>query len=106
MGDWVDEILTPQLENGEPKFQISVVSKDDGCGSTQVQQLLLKMRASEKTIVVLSNDFVSSPQCQYVLSFVEQWNYDFRRNSCILVLHEDEASLSGMIYQNRRRNPY
>ena len=107
VGDWVDEILIPRLESGDTKFQISVVGKDDWCGSTQVQQLLLKMKASRKTLVVLSNDFILSPQCQYVLSVLEQWTFQFKKKSCIILLYGVKASAPADVVRGCcQRNPF
>ena len=85
VSDWLDAKLIPQLENGNPSFKISVVGREDWCGSTQVQQLLLRMRASRKTIVILSDEFASTPQCQYVLSVLEEWVYYGQCDRSILI---------------------
>ena len=106
VGDWVDKVLVPRLQSNDHQFHIAVVGRDDWCGSTQVQQVLLKMKASRKTIVIISNNFLSSPQCQYVLSVLEQWTYEFKRKSCIILSYGDEACPSEIVQRGRRRNPY
>ena len=106
VGDWVDTVLVPRLENDDHQFHVGVVGRDDWCGSTQVQQVLLKMKASRKTIVIISNNFLSSPQCQYVLSVLEQWTYEFKRKSCIILSYGDETCPSEIVQRGRQRNPY
>ena len=106
VGDWVDTVLVPRLENDDHQFRIAVVGRDDWCGSIQVQQILLKMKASRKTIVIISNNFLSSPQCQYVLSVLEQWTYEFKRKSCIILSYGDETCSLELVQQGRRRDPY
>ena len=95
VGDWVDHILIPRLENGDPSFKISVVGKEDWCGLTQVQHLLLKMRASRKCIIVLSDSFLSTPQCQYVLSVLEEYIFVYKEDKCILIgFDHDETKIT------------
>ena len=106
VGDWVDTVLVPRLENDDHQFHIGVVGRDDWCGSTEVQQVLLKMKASRKTIVIISNNFLSSSQCQYVLSVLEQWTYEFKRKSCIILSYGDETCPLELVQRGRRRNPY
>ena len=106
VGDWVDTVLVPRLENDDHQFHMGVVGRDDWCGLTEVQQVLLKMKASRKTIVIISNNFLSSPQCQYVLSVLEQWTYEFKRKSCIILSFGDETCPSEIVQRGRRRNPY
>ena len=109
VGDWVDNTLVNHLENGSLSFRISVVGKEDWCGMTQVQQLLLRMRASRKTIVIISADFLSNPQCQYVLSVLEEWIYISKEDKCILIAFDiDETNIfvSKLYRKSPSRNPY
>ena len=89
VGDWVDELLVPSLENGNQSFQIGVVGKEDWCGTTPVQQLLLRMKASRKIIFILSEKFLLSPKCQYVLSVLEEWMYMTNEDKCITIIFGD-----------------
>ena len=104
VGDWVDHVLVPRLEDSSPRFLISVLGKEDWCGLTQVQQLLWKVRASRKTIVILSKQFSTSPQCQYVLSLLEEMVYVNRRESGIIVSYD--GSSPKFVPRCTRRNPY
>ena len=106
VGDWVDKELIPRLESGNPAIQISVVGKDDWCGSTQVEQVLFKMKASRKTIVVLTNKFFLSPQCQYVLAVMEEWKYQFSKDSWIILSYGDDKCSPTLLQRGRRFSPY
>ena len=85
VGDWVDHQLVPNLQNGDMPFKMCVAGQEDWCGTTRVQQLLVRMKASRKTIVILSHKFVSTSQCQYVLSVLENWDYLKNRNKRIII---------------------
>ena len=106
VGDWVDHVLVPRLENESPHFVISVNGKDDWCGQTQVQQLLLKMKASRKVIIIFSKRISSTMQCQYVLSVLEEWYYIHNENKAIIITYgEHQPSFTGNLqrlqkYQN------
>ena len=86
VGNWIENLLVPRLENGNPSFKICVVGKEDWCGTTQVQQLLMRMRASRKTIVVFSGEFLSTPQCQYIVSILEEWMYLKKEVKCVAIV--------------------
>ena len=85
VGDWVDHQLVPYLQNGDMPFKVCVAGQEDWCGTTQVQQLLVRMKASRKTIVILSHKFVSTSQCQYVLSVLENWVYLNKSDKRIII---------------------
>ena len=88
VGDWVDDVLVPKLQNGTSSFRVSVSGKKEWCGDTQVKQLLLKMKASRKSIVVLTEKFLHSYQCRYILSVLEDFKYSKGEDRCIIVAFE------------------
>jgi len=110
VGDWVDHALVPRLENGNLFFKMNIAGKRDWCGLSQVQQLLLEMKASRKTIVILSEKFSSTPQCQYVFSVLEEWMYLKGENRCIAVLFGNKEAgntfLKTVLSKNFRHNSY
>ena len=106
VADWVDEILLSQIASENPDINVGVVGRDDWCGHTLVQQLLLRMKASRKTIVVMSQHSSNSLQCQYVLSVLEQWAYDFNRNSCIILCYGVDCLPPKLSLKGRNRDPY
>ena len=106
VGDWVDQMFVPHLENGNPSFQICVLGREDWCGMTQVQQVLLRMRASKKTIVILSENFISTPLCQYVMNVLEEWKYLNREEKCIQIVYGDSDTPPKMIFRRTSRCVY
>ena len=105
IADWVDFVLVPKLEQHDSNFQISVVGKDDWCGATQVEQLLVKMEASRKTIVLLSGNFFESNQCRYVLAVLEEWIYSQGKDKSILITFAPRPLDVGAFRTRHHRNP-
>ena len=108
VGDWVDAIVIPNLESGVPSFKLGVVEKEDWSGGliSEVQQLLLRMEASYKTIVLLTDEFAKSLKCRYVLSVLEQWTYTQGEDRSIIVTFKNQPP-SGKGFQLRRlRNQF
>ena len=107
IGDWVDFTMLSELESGFPSFKIGVVEKEDWSGLTsEVQQLLLRMKASYKTIVLLSNQFARSVKCKYVLGVLEQWVYTKGEDRCIIVTFQNHPSTAQGFQMRRRRNKW
>ena len=105
IADWVDFVLVPNLEQGDPSFKVCVVDKNDWCGAPQVEQLLLRMEASRKTIVLLSGKFSASTQCQYVLGVLEEWLYTKGIDKSILITFAPHPPRKGTFQTRHRRNP-
>ena len=106
LGDWVDFTMIPKLNTGFPTCKIGVLGKEDWCGVVPtVQQLLLRMEASQKTIVLLTDNFQRSPQCKYILRVLEHWVYTKGEDRCIIVTFQQHF-LTGEGFQIRnKRNP-
>ena len=105
IANWVDFVLLPELEHGDPSFKMGVVGKEDWCGATQVEQLLLRMEASRKTIVLLSGKFCESTQCRYVLAVLEEWIYTQGKDKSLLITFSQNPPDSSMFRTRHQRNP-
>ena len=105
VGDWVDDIIVPQLETSNQSFRICVVGKEDWCGTSQVKQLHFRIQASRKTIIVLSKGFSQTSQCRYVVSVLEELNYVKKENKCVIITYKETFS-GGMLQFQHHRNPY
>ena len=105
IADWVDFVLVPKLEHGDPRFKIAVMEKEDWCGATQVEQLLLRMEASRKTIVLLTGKFLASTQCRYVLAVLEEWIYTQGKDKSILITFTSHLPDYGTFQIRHQRNP-
>ena len=106
VGNWVENLLIPNLEENL-FFKMAVIGREDWCGTTQLQQLLLKMRASRKIIVILSDKFITNPKCKYVLSILEEWMYMTSEDKRILVVFNEadiEAYDPKLFQKKIRRN--
>ena len=105
IADWVDSVLLPKLEHGDPRFKMCVHGKEDWCGATQVEQLLLKMEASRKTIVLLSGKFSASTQYRYVLAVLEEWIYTQGKDKSILITFASYPLDARAFCTRHQRNP-
>ena len=105
IANWVDFVLVPKLEQDDTNFQMCVAGKDDWCGATQVEQLLLRMEASRKTIVLLSGNFAESNQCRYVLAVLEEWIYSQGKDKSILITFAPYPPDAGTFQVRHHRNP-
>ena len=106
VGDWVDDVLVPKLQNGTPSFHVSVSGKEEWCGDTQVKQLLLKTKASRKTIVLLTEKFLHSYQCRYILSVLEDIMYRKGEDRCIIVSFQRFPAVGNRFQMRVRRNQW
>jgi len=107
VADWLEVELIPRLENGDPAFKICVVGKEDWCGSTQVQQILLRIKASRKTIVIISDKFTFTPECQYVLSVLEDWIFFKKKEKGIIVTFgKQRPAVINKLQKCKPRNTY
>ena len=107
VGDWVDDVLVPRLEGESPHFVISVSGKDDWCGQTQVQQLLLKIKTSRKVIMIFAENFTTTSQCQYVLSVLEEWYYIHNEDKAIIIAYgEHQPSFIGNLPSRQKHQNY
>ena len=82
-----------------------VHGKEDWCGATQVEQLLLKMEASRKTIVLLSGKYSASTQCRYVLAVLEEWIYTQGKDKSILITFASHPPDAKAFQTRHQRNP-
>ena len=105
IANWVDFVMVPNLEQGVPKFKICVMGRDDWCGATQVEQILLRIEASRKTIVLLSGRFFKSTQCKYVLGVLEELLYTKGIDKSILITFASDPLDTGLFRSRHKRKP-
>ena len=103
VGNWVDYKLLPQLTQHPPYFKIGVIGKDDHCGFATTSQLLLKMEASKKVIIVLSKDYGQSSQGKYVITNMEYLSYQSGIDRAVIVTFENDRQDGGLL--KRRQKP-
>ena len=103
VGNWVDYKLLPQLTQHPPYFKIGVIGKDDHCGFATTSQLLLKMEASKKVIIVLSKDFGQSSQGKYVLTNMEYLSYQSGIDGAVVVTFENDRQAGGLLKRRQKQ---
>ena len=92
IADWVDHVMIPKLENSSPSFRVAIMGKEDWCGTTRVQQLLLRMESSRKTIVLLTDKFSRTPQCRYILSVLEEKIFTSGKDKSLVISFNQRLS--------------
>ena len=79
------------------------MGRDDHCGFAPVQQLLFKIRASRKVIVVLSKNYGQSNQGKYVLSVLDTLHYQTRNDRVVIVTFENDLKVRTLLLRRQRK---
>ena len=103
VGNWVDDQLVPQLTQYPPYLNIGVIGKDNNCGFSSPTQLLLKMEASKKIILVLTKSYGQSRQGKYVLSNVEYLSYQSGIDRTVIVTFENDIQVGGLLRRRQKQ---
>ena len=106
IGDWIDKQLVPNLNPKSSNLRVEIVERDDQCGFAPVQQLLFKIRASRKVIVVLSKNYGQSNQGKYVLSVLETLRYQTGNNRAVIVTFENDLKARTLLRRQRKEKPW
>ena len=106
IGDWIDEQLVPNLNPESSDLRVEIVERDDQCGFAPVQQLLFKIRASRKVIVVLSKNYGQSNQGKYVLSVLEALRYQTGNDRAVIVTFENDLKVRTLLRRQRKEEPW
>ena len=102
-GDWVDDQLVPQMTQNPPYLKIGVLGQDDDCGFAPTTQLLHKMEASRKIILVLTKDYGLSRQGKYVLSNIEYLSFRSGYDRTVIVTFENDIQVGGLIRRRQKQ---
>ena len=106
VGDWVDNDLLPKLTETLPSFKIVVTGRDDQCGASPVKELLLKIEASRKVVVVLSGGYGKSPNGRYALSVLENLEYQTATDRLVVVTFGPISHDGGLLRKRRNNKPW
>ncbi|CAK8688709.1 unnamed protein product [Clavelina lepadiformis] len=104
LGDWVDDLLIPAMNNGFPSLAIKVSGRDNSCGVAPTQQLMEYVIESRKTIVLLSDKFCQTPKCKLVLSAIQEMECSEQTSRMILVAWNGKKSVKVPEVAQRTRN--
>lgn len=86
--EWVENMMLPLLENGDPQFKICFHKRDFVPGKTIIDNIIDAMETSYKTLFILSEHFVQSEWCKYELEFSHFRLFDENNDTAILVILE------------------
>ena len=104
VGDWIDGCLLPNLTEKPPFLKIVVTGKDDQCGFSPVHQLVSKIEASRKVIVVLTRSFVESNEGQYTFSVLETLRYYSGIDRALIMTFENGPQVDDLLEKRRKIN--
>jgi len=102
---WIDSQLLPRLTETPPYMKITISGRDDQCGFSYVTQLLRKIEASRKVIIVLTGCYWQSNQGKYVLSAIEDVRYQTGQDRSVIVTFENDFHIGGLLKRHRSKNP-
>nr|KAG8542288.1 hypothetical protein GDO81_027025 [Engystomops pustulosus] len=86
--EWVENMMVPQLENGNPPLRVCIHKRDFVPGKWIIDNIIDAMEKSRKTLFILSEHFVQSEWCKYELEFSHFRLFDENNDTAILVLLE------------------
>lgn len=86
--EWVENMMVPQLENGNPRLRVCYHKRDFVPGKWIIDNIIDAMERSYKTLFILSEHFVQSEWCKYELEFSHFRLFDENNDTAILVLLE------------------
>ena len=106
VGDWIDDYLLPNLTAEPPYFKIAVTGRDDQCGFSPVHQLMSKIEASRKVIVVLTCSFVKSSEGQYTFSVLEALKYHSGIDRALILTFENGPQVDNILEKRAKINKW
>ena len=101
-GDWIDNCLVPNID---PCFRVAVNGRDNSCGTSPTMQLLYKLEASQKTLVILSKNYGLSENCKYVISALEHLECYTGINQLILIIFQTNEQVERLLVKRRLTKP-
>ncbi|XP_032803077.2 toll-like receptor 2 [Petromyzon marinus] len=86
--DWVENTLVPTLESSNPDLKLCIHERDFTPGEWIVDNIIQCIEHSNKTLFILSRNFVNSEWCHYELYFAQHRVLEQRQDSLVLLLLE------------------
>ena len=87
--DWVDEVLLPNIEEGEEPFRLCLRRRDIRAGRPIFNELSLHIQRSRKILVILSPRFVEDNWCYFELNMAHHRVLEENRNVMIIIILEE-----------------
>ncbi|XP_031718916.1 toll-like receptor 2 [Anarrhichthys ocellatus] len=85
---WVDAHLVPELEQTEPPLRLCLHKRDFVPGGWILDNIMVAIEKSHRTLFVLSPHFVSSEWCKYELDYTHFRVFDQNDDTVVLILLE------------------
>ena len=100
---WVENQLLPNIDS---HCRVTIYGKDNHCGVPPTTQLLLKLEASRKTIVILSGNYGLSEECKYIISALEYLEYRTGTDKLLLITFQNNKQTGGLLDKQRTTKPW
>ena len=94
MSDWVDNHLISNLHAG---CRVTVNGKGTSCGIPTTTQLHFKLKASKKTLLVLSESYAATQECKYIISVLEYLEYKSGTDQLLLITFQNNARVGKLL---------
>ncbi|KAM9363735.1 toll-like receptor 2 [Symphorus nematophorus] len=85
---WVEAHLVPELEQAEPPLQLCLHKRDFIPGGWILDNIMVAIEKSHRTVFVLSQHFVRSEWCKYELDYTHFRLFDQNDDAVVLILLE------------------
>ena len=105
-GDWVDDQLLPHLTQKPPYLKILVGGRDDQCGFTSVSQLVFRIKASRKVILVVTGNYWQTHYGNYMLSIIETLHQQTGHSRTVIVTFENKSNVKGLLKARNKSLPW
>ncbi|KAL8566292.1 hypothetical protein ACOMHN_028949 [Nucella lapillus] len=87
--EFVAQELAPRLENGYKSFRLCLHYRDFPVGASIAETIVRSVESSQRTIILVSNNFLASEWCKFEFQTAHQQVLTERKNRVILVLLHD-----------------
>ncbi|XP_054087093.1 protein toll-like [Zeugodacus cucurbitae] len=91
---FVNDILLPGLEQGEPQFSVCTHERNWLAGAYIPEQIIESVAQSRRTIIVLSQDFIESDWARMEFRTAHQCSLNERRSRIIIIRYGELTDLS------------
>ena len=102
--EWVDHQLVPQLTHGSSGMKIILLGRDDQCGFSYATQILRKIEASRKVIIVLTGGFWQSCIRNFVLSAIEDLYCQTGYDRSVFITFDSDGHVGGLLRRQRKKS--
>lgn len=93
---YVNHVLLPELEQGEPPFRICTHERNWLAGAYIPEQIIESVEQSRRTIIVLSDDFIASEWARMEFRMAHQSALNERRARIIIIKYGELTDVSGL----------